>query len=160
MDELLLSCVFPLVRFLFHTAKFQVNQNVTTEAMWELSVCTLVRKLVGLVVVERRRYFSSGIATQNGPSAEFAFLHNCSLSQSFGSHSKPKYASRMAHLNALQGNVFRTMCWVFSINVGGMPLFKFATLQFHITVILHITNISDSDICACVCLLPINCKYG
>ena len=66
MDELLLCCIFPLFRF--HMAKLQVNQNVSTKAMWELSLCSLVRKLMGLV---------GGVAIQNGPSAELAFLHNC-----------------------------------------------------------------------------------
>ena len=72
-----MSCYFVAFSLWFHMAKFQANQNLSTKAMWELSLRSLVRNLVGLAGGERRICFSSGIAIQNGSSAKLAFLHNC-----------------------------------------------------------------------------------
>ncbi len=39
------QCIFPLVQFKFTQTKCQVTQNVSTNAMWKLSVCSLVRNV-------------------------------------------------------------------------------------------------------------------
>ncbi len=42
-------CISPLVRLGFTQARCQVNQNLSTKAMWELSFCSLVRNHFGQI---------------------------------------------------------------------------------------------------------------